>query len=289
MKIMMMPDSIDNLNKIIDKIDSVMIGITGLSVNFPIYYTYEEFLKIYDICKLNHKEIFVALNKNMHNDDLDCLKALMLKLNNLDIQGIVYYDVAVVNIKQENNLGIDLVWGQEHMTTNYITSNFWYKFGAKYTLVSGEITIEEILEMQQKGLSKLIVPIFGYLPMFVSERHLVKNYLKTFNLTNNSKINYIEKEGNIYPIIDDLNGTRAYSSHILNGIKEIPKLKEIGIDYVLLNPFLLTLEDFSFVIDLVHNITIDNKEEYSKRIDDRFNTDYGFLYQETIYKVKKND
>lgn len=289
MKIMVMPDNIVNLNKIIDKIDAVMLGIKGLSVNFPAYYTYEEFLCIYEICKTNNKEVFVALNKNMHNEDLKELTDIMLKLDSLDIQGIVYYDIALINIKMEKNLNTDLVWGQEHMTTNYITSDFWCKFGAKYTLVSGEITIEEILEMKKMGLSKLIVPIFGYLPMFVSERHLIKNYLKTFDLTDNSKINYIEKEGNIYPIIDDSNGTRAYSSHILNGIKEIPNLKEKQIDYVLLNPFLLTTEDFTFVIDLVHDIKVENKEEHSEKIDAKFSTDYGFLYKETIYKVKKND
>ena len=289
MKIMVMPNNIDSLNNIISKIDAVLVGIKDLSVNCPSYYTYQEFLKVYELCKNNNKEIFVSLNKNMHNKDLDCLKNTMFMLDKLDIQGIVYYDIAVVNIKLENDLKCNLVWGQEHMTTNYITSNFWYKHGSKYTLVSGEITIEEILEMKTQGLSKLIVPIFGYLPMFVSERHLVKNYIKTFNLTDDSKVNYIEKEGNIYPIIDDLNGTRAYSSHILNGIKEIPNLEENKIDYVMLNQFLIDDEDFAFVIGLVNDVSTKNKEEYSKIIDDKFNTDYGFLYQETIYKVKKND
>lgn len=289
MKIMVMPNNIDSLNNIISKIDAVLVGIKDLSVNCPSYYTCQEFLKVYELCKNNNKEIFVSLNKNMHNKDLDCLKNTMFMLDKLDIQGIVYYDIAVVNIKLENDLKCNLVWGQEHMTTNCITSNFWYKHGSKYTLVSGEITIEEILDMKKQGLSKLIVPIFGYLPMFVSERHLVKNYIKTFNLTDDSKVNYIEKEGNIYPIIDDLNGTRAYSSHILNGIKEIPNLEENKIDYVMLNQFLIDDDDFAFVIDLVNDVSTKNKEEYSKIIDDKFNTDYGFLYQETIYKVKKND
>ena len=55
--------------------------------------------------------------------------------------------------------------------------------------------------------------------MFVSKRHLIKNYLEYFHLSDNSKINYIEKEDKIYPIIDDNISTSVYSNNILNGIK----------------------------------------------------------------------
>lgn len=289
MKLMIMPNSISMLKQVINKIDAVMIGLDNLSVNMPIYFNYNEFLDIYNTCTQNNVEIFVALNKNMHNKDLELLKNIMFKLDKLNIKGIVYYDIAIVNIKLENNLKTDLVWGQEHLTTNYITANYWHKFGSEYTLVSNEITKAEILEIKEKSLPKLIVTLFGYLPMFVSERHLVKNYLKTFDLNDNSKVNYIEKENNIYPIIDSNEGTIAYSSYILNGIKEAPEFKKQKIDYILLNSFLINDSEFELVIDLFNDVDDDNKEECEQKIDDMFKTDYGFLDKKTIYKVKKND
>lgn len=289
MKLMIMPNSISMLKQVINKIDAVMIGLDNLSVNMPIYFNYNEFLDIYNTCTQNNVEIFVALNKNMHNKDLELLKNIMFKLDKLNIKGIVYYDIAIVNIKLENNLKTDLVWGQEHLTTNYITANYWHKFGSEYTLVSNEITKAEILEIKEKSLPKLIVTLFGYLPMFVSERHLVKNYLKTFDLNDNSKVNYIEKENNIYPIIDSNEGTIAYSSYILNGIKEVPEFKKQKIDYILLNSFLINDSEFELVIDLFNDVDDDNKEECEQKIDDMFKTDYGFLDKKTIYKVKKND
>lgn len=288
MKIMIMPSSLELMKKAINKFDSVMLGIKDLSVNMPVYYTFEEFLKIYNYLKENGKEVFVALNKNMHNKDIAFLKEIMFKLENLDIKGIIYYDIALVNIKEEYNLKTPLVWGQEHLTTNYITSNYWNKFGASYTLVSNEITKEEILEMKEHSLSKLIVTVFGYLPMFVSERHLVKNYLKTFDLKDDSKVNYIEKEGNIYPIIDSDYGTFAFSSHILNGIKEALQFKDKGIDYILLNSFLIDDDKFIMVLDLFNNMDNSNILDSFRLIEDTFNTDNGFLNKETIYKVKKN-
>lgn len=289
MKIMIMPNSLNMLKNNLGKYDAVMIGIENLSINMPKYFSYEEFISIYSFCKENNIEVFVALNKNMHNKDLNSLKEMMFKLDNLDISGIMYYDIAVVNIKLENNLKTPLVWGQEHLTTNSITSNFWNKYGSEYTLVSNEITKEETLEMKKNSLSKLIVTVFGYLPMFVSERHLVKNYLKTFNLEDNSEINYIENEGNIYPIIDNDLGTISYSAHILNGINEVLQFKENDIDYILLNPFLIEDEKFEMVLDLFNNVNNDNVSEYSKIIEENFKCDNGFLNKETIYKVKKND
>lgn len=289
MKLMIMPNSINMLKKNLGKYTSIIIGIENLSINMPKYFSYQEFIEIYNFCKENNIEIFAALNKNMHNKDLEHLKEIMFKLEELDIKGIIYYDIALVNIKLEHNLKTPLVWGQEHLTTNPITSNFWNNFGSKYTLVSNEITKEEIIEMKKNSKSELIVTVFGYLPMFVSERHLVKNYLKTFNLSDNSSINYIENDGNIYPIIDNELGTIAFSAHILNGINEVLEFKKQGIDYILLNSFLIEDDDFEMVLDLFNSVNEDNVSEYSKKIESKFKCDNGFLNKETIYKVKKND
>lgn len=289
MKLMIMPNSLDMIKRNLGKFNSIMIGIKDLSINMPRYFSYEEFIDIYNFCIENNIEVFVALNKNMHNKDLNYLKKIMFELEKLDIAGIMYYDIAVVNIKLENNLKTSLVWGQEHLTTNYITSNFWNLYGSEYTLVSNEITKEEIIEMKQNSLSKLIVTVFGYLPMFVSERHLIKNYLETFDLKDTSEVNYIENSGNIYPIIDSELGTIAYSAHVLNGIKEVLDFKECGIDYIFLNPYLIEDDKFEMVLDLFNNVNSDNVLEYSKKIEENFNCDNGFLNKETIYKVKKND
>lgn len=281
MKIMVMPKSKEELLSVMDYSDAFILGLKDLSINMPNYFTMDE---IKEIISLTDAEIFVSLNKNMHNDDLEALKEAMFELDKLNIAGIMYYDIAVVNLKIENNLKTPLVWGQEHMTTNYITSNYWFDFGASYTLLSSEITIEEVNEIKNNAKASLILTVFGYLPMFVSKRHLVKNYLKTFNLTDDSKINYIEKLDNKYPIIDDESGTIAYSSHILNGIGEIPNLH---VDYVLLNSFNIDSIVFKEVVEMASLVTNDNALEYTDKIDQMLNTDRGFLYKETIYKVKK--
>ncbi len=286
MKLLVMPSSIKQIKNLNDNIDGVIVGLNGLCINMPVNYTKEEIFEIIDICIENKKEIFISLNKNMFNSDLDYLKEILIELDKREITGIMYYDIAIVNIKEELKLKTSLVWNQEHLTTNYLTSNYWYDFGAKYTYLSSEITIDEINEISDKVSSKIMINLFGYLPMFVSRRHLVKNYLDTFNLTDNSKINYIEKEGNKYQIIDTNDGTVAYSAHVLNGITEVLNTKA---DYMVLNSFSIDDDKFKEIVYMFKTVNKDNQDKYKEKIDSMFKTNLGFLYKETIYKVKKND
>ena len=284
MKLLIMPKSIDQIESLIEDIDGVIVGIKDLSINQPAYFTLDEIKKINEIIKNNGKEIFVSLNKNMFNKDLEILEYTLLQLDNLKLNGILYYDIAIVNFKKNLKLVTPLVWNQEHLTTNYLTSNFWYEYGAKYTMLSSEITIDEINEIALNANAKTMVPIFGYLPMFVSRRHLVKNYLDTFKIKDDSNINYIEKEDKMYAIIDSNDGTIAYSNKCLNGINETLKL---NVDYIVLNSFNINNATFKRVVSMYNIANESNVQEFKEEIDKMLDTDTGFLYKETVYEVKK--
>lgn len=284
MKLLIMPKSIDQIESLIEDIDGVIVGIKDLSINQPAYFTLEEIKKINEIIKNNGKEIFVSLNKNMFNKDLEILEYTLLQLDNLKLNGILYYDIAIVNFKKNLKLVTPLVWNQEHLTTNYLTSNFWYEYGAKYTMLSSEITLDEINEIKENAKAKIMVPIFGYLPMFVSRRHLVKNYLDTFKIKDDSSINYIEKENKTYAIIDSDDGTIAYSNKCLNGINETLKLNS---DYIVLNSFNINNATFRRVVSMYNIVNESNVQEFKEEIDKMLDTDTGFLYKETVYEVKK--
>lgn len=260
--------------------DSYLIGIDGLSVNMPIYFSVDEVEEL-----VLDKELFIALNKNMHSDDLEVLESTLVRLSKLNIKGVFFYDIAVLSIVKRLGLNIPLVWAQEHMTNNYMSVNFWKDKGVDYTLISEEISSRDIIEIKNNSNSKLIVPIFGYFPMFVSRRHLKKNYLDRFGLSDDSSINFITKEGFTYPIVDS-SVTTVYTSSYLNGIKDFVKFSDSGIDYVLLNSF-LTCDKIDEVLNMFKSVNNDNKEEYFDSISNMFgNVDTFFLHKESIYKVK---
>lgn len=280
-KIIVIPNTINNISNI--DADAILLGINNYSVN-----TLN--INIDDLNLLNFKgELFISLNKNLMNEDLDIIEDILIKLNNYNIKGVFYYDVGLLNIAKRLDLNYDLIWSAEHLTTNYFTINYWKSKGVNGTFLSNEITIDEMLSIRENTDSKLIAQMFGYIPMYVSKRHAVNNYIKNFNLDSNSNKYYIYKEEKKYHIVDNNDGTMIYSSFILNGLEEY--LDNIDkFDYILINGFEISDKDLLKVIDIYKNVNKDNLEESNKMLSDMFdNLGKGFLHEESIYRVKKDD
>ena len=280
MNLILIPNSIDDIKNLQNKVDGFILPIKDLSVNYNYYIELSELDSIFSTVK--DKDIFISLNKNMHNKDLDILKNTLLKLEKYDIKGIIYYDVALVNMKKELNLKNDLVWAAEHLVNNYGTINYWYQEGVNYAYLSSEITKNEILEIKKNSKAKLMMNIFGYVPIFTSKRNLVNNYLETFNKEKISNIYYMYKEGITYPLMDTKNGTTAYSGFVLNGIKEY---FDLNMDYYVINSFLI--DDIETILDIFREVNENNLEKCYQKLNNIIgNMDDGFLHKETIYKVK---
>ena len=275
-KLLVMPSSKNQIINLMNSVDGFIIGLKDMSVNMPSYFSLYEIKEINELLKKNNKELFVSLNKNMKNNDLQYLSEVMTEFESFNIDGILYYDVSLINIKREKKLKINLVFSEEHAVTNYATINYWNNKGATYAYLSNEITLHEIQEIIDNSNSKIMVCVFGYVPIFVSERKLITNYLKYFDLKSDSKKYYIQKEHKNYRILEDKNTTQVYSDYILNAIEEIPLIKS---DYIVFNSFDIEEDAFNYLIQSYKHL---KKKDLEKLI----KTDKGFLYKETIYKVK---
>ena len=278
--ILIMPDNINQITDNTKYYDGVILSVDKYSVNSRYTLSIDE---IKDIIKIiPDKEVFISINKNIENNELDEVESILLSLNELNIKGVLYGDVALVTYKDK--LNYDLVWAQEHLVTNYETINYWCDLGIKYAYLSSDLNINEISIIARNAKSKLMVNLFGYNSMFVSKRHIVKNYLKNFNIKDNSKIHYMKKEGKIYPIVD-ANYTYVFANNIFNGIKEYYNM---DVDYYVVNGFLIDNEKLTKVLSIIGNITKENVEDYALQIMDSFaNIDTGFLYKDVVSKVKK--
>lgn len=246
-------------------VDAFIIPIKDFSINYEKYFSLEELKKVN-----TNKEIFVSLNRNIHNSKLEELKELLVELNSFNIKGIIFYDISLVNLKRKLNLKYDLVWAQEHLTTNYSTINFWNSKGVNYAYLSSEITKDEINKIIENTNCKLFLNVFGRIPMFTSRRHLVNSYIETFKLKQ-SKNYSLFKENKIYPIDDTEIGTTVYSDYVLN-FNEM-----IDVDYYVFNPYGIDFEEYKNVLKCY----IEGKEN-------KFPEELGFFNKETIYKVKKD-
>ena len=282
-KIIVIPNNKNDIEQISSS-NFALIGIEGYSVN-----TFNIKLdEIEKICQ-NNNNIFLSLNKNILNSELVDLEKILLKISSLNIEGLFYYDVAVVSIVRRLNLKINLIWSAEHLTTNYFTINYWSNYGVDSVFISNEITKNEILEISNNTKSKLIVQLFGYIPMYVSKRHAIKNYLNYFDLNLNSTKYSLYKEEKKYSIFDNQDGTVIYSNFILNGLREYLQLKD-KVEYILINGYEINDKKLFDVINMFKDVQESNIDIYEEKLNKMFsNLEKGFLYEECIYKVKKDD
>ena len=242
-KIVVIPNTNASMENILKKGCYILLGIEGYSVN-----TLNVSIEQIKILVHENNNIFLSLNKNISNDELPKIEKLLIELESLSIKGIFYYDVALVNICKRLNLQLNLIWSAEHLTTNYFTINYWYEHGIKSCFLSNEITMKEIKEISQNTKSTLFVQLFGYIPMYVSKRHAINNYLEHFHLDRDSSEYFLFKENHKYSIVDNSEGTMIYSSFILNGLREYLELKDM-IDYTIINGYMLNDNELMKVID----------------------------------------
>lgn len=278
--IMIMPDNKNQIMDNIDLYDGLILSLDKYSVNSRYTLSLDEIKDI--ITKLDNKDIFISINKNIENNELDDLEKILLELNSLNIKGVLYSDVALLTYKEL--LNYDLVWANDHLVTNYETINYWNSFGVKCAYLSSGLNINEINSITKESKCRLFVNLFGYQSMFVSKRHIVKNYLDNFNINSNSDVYFMKKEGKTYPIIDK-DYTYAYSNNIYNGIKEYFNIK---CEYYVVNGFLIDNTNFTKILSIIGNLSLENVEDSALQINDIFtNIDTGFLYQNVVSKVKK--
>jgi len=279
-KILCIANSLDNFNDIIKKdIDGVIIGINNLSINCSFSLSIDEIVNIFP--KLIGKEVFILINKVIYNKDIPYLEEVMLKLNDLNINGVLFYDLAVIEIAREINFKSELIVYQNHLNNSIYSNNFYYDMGCLGSLLSSELTLDEILDIRKKTNIKLFINVYGYVPISFSKRKLITSY---FNYVGDKKYDnkyFLKEEDRYYPILEDNLGTYVYDFNIIDLDYEFKILMDNNIDYVILN---FNMIDDNVLKTIEKYISIRNGEVVLKN--DLYK---GFLYKKMIYKVGSNE
>ena len=265
--------------------DGIILALDKYSVESIITFSIDE---IKDIRNNYSGEIFVKINKNLCNDDIDDVSNKLIELDKIGINGVFFYDLAILELKNELKLSIDLVWNQTHMVNNYKTCDYYYSKGVKYALLGKEITLDEIIEIIKSSKITSMVEVVSRPSVGFSKRHLVNNYYKDLDIKGTNTITVSESvTGSNFTFIDDSNGTSIYLDTITNGTSVIKSLYDVDCPYIIYREY--GVSNFNELIDdtmkYISNGCIDSKfiDKY-KKLGDSTN----FFYKKTIYKVKKN-
>lgn len=267
----------------IDKVDGLILAINDYSVESICTFSVDE---IIDIKKNSNCLIFVKINKNLFNEDIESIKDILIKLNDNKIDGVFFYDLAILQLKKELGINIELIWNQTHMVNNYMTCDYYYSKGVKYALLSKEITLEEIKEIINKSKINCMVEVVSLPSVAYSKRKLVSNYFKDLNENSINNISVKEKiTGDYYNVIEDSNGTSFFLNKIMNGTSIIRDLYNSKCNYIIFREygipdFLNLIYDTNEYID--NGCMDDTYVDKYKKLGDSTN----FFFKKTIYKVK---
>ena len=259
--------------------DGFVLPVVSFSVDYKNTYTIED---IKNICNKTDKEIFVVINKMIENDEVESLKEVLLELDKLNIKGVFFYDLAVLELKKELDLKLDLVWNNTHMVTNYYTCNYYYDKGCKYSYLSNEVTLDEILDIKKKNKCSLIFMLLGYPVSSFSKRKLLTNSSFEKELIITEPVSKQE-----YKVVETEYGTTFKYNKVRNNASGLKELIDNNIDYVYLIEDDIIHDNFLRALKLTKEYISNNNLDYVSKMRDIFGSDTGFLYRKTIYKVTK--
>lgn len=263
--LVVIPNKKEEIEGILNKdIKGLIIGIKNLSI-YPLELDIEEIISIADN---TDKEIIIAMNKMIHNKDLELVRRILNKVKNSNINKIMFYDLGIFNICKDMNIDKELILSQEHLNASKSSNEFYYNKGIENTYITSDITYKEILEINNNTKMNIYYTVYGYLPIFYSRRYLLTNYFKYIEKDMNDDTYYVINNDLKYMIKEYSYGTIIYSP-LVNLINEIDKIKDI--DNLVID--LSYTDDISIVDNYINNIKIDN-------------TYIGFFDKKTVYKLK---
>ncbi len=296
-----------NLVENCDLCDAFILGEEQYSLRLAHYFSFEEIVDLMNICKNRKQKIYIAVNKIVHEDELDKIDKYLSKLSGLDIDGIIFGDLGVYNLARKYNLVNKLIYNPETYVTNYESVEFFAKKGIKKVSIAKEITLDDVLLIGSKELIDIDILGHGALNMFHSMRDLVTNYFKFLkdenaNKYHNEQLYLIEEiREEKYPILEDQNGTHVFSEKDLCTIKYLDKFIENHIYGIRIDGIFKSDEELINIIEIYRlaindyrlnkQLYIDKKAKYLENLENIENIRpfyEGFLFKKTIYKGGEN-
>lgn len=268
-------------NNFLEYLDNGLDGIILPLENFSVdYFKYYSISDIREYKNSTNKLLYVVINKMIFNNELDNLLTVLKDLETLKIDGVFFYDLAVLNLVRENSLNLNLIYNGTHMVTNSDTINLYYDLGVKGAYLSNEITKDEVINIRGNTKGDLFILLLGNPVVAMSRRSLLTSYFANKNKSKNEIITIKEpKSGQEFLVKEDSNGTTFFYNRRLNLSNVYKELVDFSINYGIIEQGDYSSDEYKELINAFVNFD-------KQKIDELAGHNRGFLYRETIYKVK---
>ena len=268
--------------------------IFGSSFAHGYHLSLEELVKVNDQCSKYHFKRYVSINSLIQESDSEKLDAYLDLLKELDVDGIYFSDFAVANKAYEKDMQDKLIYDPYNLNTNGKDIAFFGEYDIP-SVLSRELTLDEIKEIITSRPFLCDVQIFGHLRIAESKREYISNYYRNFNINEdpkNKETFSIKEQSRDYkmPIMEDEYGTCIYTDYIyamFNELAEISKyINRAIIDDIFVEPELVN--EYVRNLEKVNKENIDIIMDSIKKNNPGISLTSGYLYQKTV-NVKEKD
>lgn len=272
------------------EIQAVIVGVDKLSHRMETTFPLDEIEIFVKRIHNQNKKILLNMNALLHHPQLPLLEESFANINELNIDGILFADLAVYQAAKRYNLEDKLIYYPE----TYLTSNedvrFWQGENIQSVVLGRELTLNDIEMIGKDKALPLVLVGHGYLNMFHSRRPLVENFLKFTNdehpedLKDKKNLTIVEEiRDEAYPIVQDDFGTHVFRAKPLASFKALERLKPI-IDMFIIDTLFFKDEAILTTVDDYLNFAQKADESIIKKYEATH--DEGFYHKRTIYLEK---
>lgn len=178
------------------------------------------------------EDAYLFINRIMDNKTINKLKNDIPLLKKF--RGVIFEDVGVYNLLKDEE--IPLIWYQNHFGTNINSINFWLEKGCLSTVISNEITREEIKTIVNSAIKPVVMTLFAKNQIMYSRRTLLTNFNKYKNLPNNKEMVLGEKHTkNEFLARENDYGVALFNNEYFNYQEIIPEIDDNVLYYLVLN------------------------------------------------------
>lgn len=209
---------------------------------------------------------YIILNRVMDTEAIDDFKKIIPDLKRF--KGIIFEDLGVFNILKDE--GLNLIWFQNHFTTNKQSLNYYLNHGCMSAVISNEITEEEIKENIESFKGKLILNVLGKNNIMYSRRSLLSNFNHHANLADYNDMELVTGKSHFFAREGEY-GTLIFNNEYFNYI-----------------PFVNTLNEDDLYLYLILNLDL-KPQDIKEIIDGKEFGNSGFLNKKTVYKMSEYD
>lgn len=157
--------------------DAVYIGgkeysLRANAINFSI----EEITEAVNYAHQIDKKVYVTVNIILHNENVDGLIKYLKDLKKANVDAVIVSDIAIIDLINENNIGLEMHLSTQASTLNSYAASFWKNKNIKRIVLARECSKEDIIAIKENTNLDLEVFIHGAMCTSISGRCVLSNY-----------------------------------------------------------------------------------------------------------------